>query len=68
MVKSDWTYHRYRQHNNLAWRVGDTPLVKALLIAFDSVSKIWNFLEFGRSRHGNAHLICTVQIAKTVIL
>ncbi|KAL1490447.1 hypothetical protein ABEB36_013137 [Hypothenemus hampei] len=26
MGKSEWQYHKYREHNNLAWREGDQPL------------------------------------------
>lgn len=26
MGKTAWTHHKYRNHNNLAWRIGDEPL------------------------------------------
>lgn len=31
MEKKKWPNHKQRQHNNLAWRIGDRPLVRFLL-------------------------------------
>lgn len=30
MPKNDWSKHKYKEHNNLTWREGETPLVKML--------------------------------------
>ncbi|KAJ8952255.1 hypothetical protein NQ318_007414 [Aromia moschata] len=43
MEKSKWSFHKQRQHNNLAWRVGDHPLnlndQKVVLYALNALYK-----------------------------